>query len=210
MGVLLNTGQQCIAGSRVLVQRPVYEEMVERIAAAARSLRIGLPRAKGTVCGPLVSERHLTRVLGFVDEAGSAGRVALGGERLGGDLADGYFLSATVVADVDPQSRLAREEVFGPVIAVMPFDTASEAVAMANDTEFGLAGGVWTRNLDTAHGVAGALKAGSVWVNNYLSLQASTPFGGHKASGLGREGGWAAIEDYTELTNVLVALKPLT
>jgi aldehyde dehydrogenase (NAD+) len=210
MGVLVNTGQQCIAGSRVLVQRPVYDEMVQRIAAAAGALPVGHPRAPGTVCGPLISGRHLDRVLGFVDEAGSAGRVVLGGERLGGDLADGYFLSATVVADVDHTSRLAREEVFGPVIAVLPFDTAAEAIAMANDTEFGLAGGVWTSNLDTAHGVAGKLRTGSVWVNNYLSLMPSTPFGGHKASGIGREGGWAAIEDYTELTNVLVALKPIS
>jgi aldehyde dehydrogenase (NAD+) len=210
MGVLINTGQQCIAGSRVLVQRPVYDEMVERIAATAKSIPVGLPRTRGTVCGPLVSARHLDRVLGFVAEAGDSGRVALGGERLGGDLADGYFLSATVVADVDRSSRLAREEVFGPVISIMPFDTAAEAVTIANDTEFGLAGGIWTSNLDTAHGVAAKVKAGSLWINNYMTIEPGTPFGGHKASGLGREGGWAAIEDFTELTNVLVALKPLS
>jgi aldehyde dehydrogenase (NAD+) len=148
-------------------------------------------------------------VLGYVDDAANHGRVVVGGERLGGDLADGHFMSATVVADVDNDSKLAREEVFGPVMALMPFDSAAEAVAIANDTDFGLAGGVWTRDLDTAHGVASALHTGTVWVNNYLSLQASAPFGGHKASGLGREGGWAAIEDNTELTNVLVALKPV-
>jgi acyl-CoA reductase-like NAD-dependent aldehyde dehydrogenase len=209
MGVLINTGQQCIAGSRVLVQRPVYDEMVERISATASAIPVGMPRSGSTVCGPLISDRHLQRVLGYVHDAASSGRVTLGGERLGGELADGHFLSATVVADVDPASKLAREEVFGPVIAVIPFDTAKEAVAIANDTEFGLAGGIWTRNLDTAHGVAAALRTGTIWINNYLAIQASTPFGGHKASGLGREGGWAAIEDFTELTNVLVALKPL-
>jgi aldehyde dehydrogenase (NAD+) len=208
IGVLMNTGQQCIAGSRVLIQRPVYDEMVQRIAAVAPAFPVGNPRAEGTVCGPLISGRHLDRVLGFVGDAANHGRVVVGGERLGGDLADGYFLSPTVVADVSNESRLAREEVFGPVMALMPFDTAAEVIAMANDTDFGLAGGVWTRDLDTAHGVAGALRTGTIWVNNYLSLQASTPFGGHKASGLGREGGWASIEDNTELTNVLVALKP--
>jgi aldehyde dehydrogenase (NAD+) len=209
-GVLVNTGQQCIAGSRVLVQRPVYDEIVERISTLAGAMSVGDPHNPATMCGPLISARHLDRVLGYVADAGESGRVVLGGERLGGDLADGYFLSATVVADVDNGTRLAREEVFGPVIAMLPFDTAAEAIAIANDTEFGLAGGIWTSNLDTAHGVAGALRTGTIWVNNYLALQASTPFGGHKASGLGREGGWAAIEDYTELTNVLVALKPLS
>src|SRR5947208_14992835 len=208
MGVLMNTGQQCIAGSRVLVQRPVYDEMVQRIAATAPHFPVGDPRAEGTMCGPLISGRHLDRVLGYVGDAANHGRVVVGGERLGGDLADGYFLSPTVVADVDNDSKLAREEVFGPVMALLPFDTAAEAIAIANDTDFGLAGGVWTRDLDTAHGVAAALRTGTIWINNYLSLQASTPFGGHKASGLGREGGWAAIEDHTELTNVLVALKP--
>jgi acyl-CoA reductase-like NAD-dependent aldehyde dehydrogenase len=111
------------------------------------------------------------------------------------------------VADTDQRSRLWREEVFGPVFAVVPFETAQHAIAIANDSEYGLAGGVWTRDLDTAHGVAGALRTGTVWVNTYLVMSPSAPFGGHKASGVGREGGWAAIEDYTETTNVMMALK---
>lgn len=210
MAVLLNTGQQCVAGSRLLVQRRVYDEMVERVTTIARSLQVGDPRDASTVLGPVISEPHLERVLSFVRDADSAGRVVLGGERLDGELKEGYFLSPTVVADVEPTSRLACEEVFGPVIAMTPFDTAADAVALANDSPFGLAGGVWTRDLDTAHGVAGALRTGTVWVNNYLAMPPSAPFGGFKASGLGREGGWAAIEDYTEVTNVLVALKPLS
>ncbi len=209
MGVLLNSGQQCVAGSRLLVQRPVYDEMVERVVGVARSLTVGNPREASTVLGPVISERHLQRVLSYVTDAPSAGRVVLGGQRLDGVLRRGYFLSPTVVADVEPTSRLACEEVFGPVIAMTPFDTAAEAVSLANDSPFGLAGGVWTRDLDTAHGVAGALRTGTVWVNNYLTVSPSAPFGGFKASGLGREGGWAAIEDYTELTNVLVALRPV-
>jgi aldehyde dehydrogenase (NAD+) len=209
LGVLVNTGQQCVAGGRVLVQRPVYDEFVDRLAAMSGTFAVGDPRDPGTMVGPIISERHLERVLGFVADAGVAGRVVLGGERLGGELADGYFVGPTIVADADPGSRVCREEVFGPVTAVMPFDTAAEAVAMANDTEFGLAGGVWTRDLDTAHGVAGAIRTGTVWINSYLDMPPSAPFGGHKASGIGREGGWPAIEAYTELTNVFVALNPL-
>ena len=208
MGVLMNTGQQCIAGSRVLVQGPVYDQMIDKIAGMTAAYPVGMPREPGVMCGPLISERHLERVLSFVDEAASSGRIVVGGERLEGTLADGYFLSSTVVADVDPSCRLAREEVFGPVISVLPFDTAEEAVAIANDSPYGLAGGVWTRDLDTAHWTAGQVRAGTIWVNNYLTMPPSAPFGGHKASGIGREGGWAAIEDYTETTNVLVALNP--
>jgi aldehyde dehydrogenase (NAD+) len=209
LGVLINTGQQCIAGSRVLVQRAVYEDVLDRLAATAGLFPVGDPRDAATMVGPIISERHLERVLGFVAEAGAAGRVVLGGAREGGDLAGGYFVGPTIVADADPASRLCREEVFGPVTAVLPFDTAAEAVAMANDTPFGLAGAVWTRDLDTAHGVAGAIRTGTVWINSYLDMPPSAPFGGHKASGIGREGGWAAIEAYTELTNVFVALKRL-
>jgi acyl-CoA reductase-like NAD-dependent aldehyde dehydrogenase len=209
VGVLMNTGQQCVAGSRVLVQRPVYDEVVERIAATCAAFSVGDPHQPATMVGPLISERHVERVLSYVADAGSAGRVVVGGERLGGDLADGFFVSPTVVADADPASRLCREEVFGPVIAITPFDTAAEAVALANDSDFGLAGGVWTRDLDTAHGVARSIRTGTVWVNCYLTLVPSAPFGGFKSSGVGREGGWAAIEDYTETTNVLMQLKPL-
>ena len=210
VGVLMNSGQQCVAGSRVLVQRPVYDEVVERIAQMTAAFPVGDPRAPGTMVGPLISERHLDRVLSYVRNAGEAGRVVVGGDRLGGDLADGYFVGPTVVADADPSSTLCREEVFGPVIAITPFDTAQEAVALANDSDFGLAGGVWTQHLDTAHNVARSIRTGTVWVNCYLSLVPSAPFGGFKASGIGREGGYAAIEEYTETTNVLVALKPLT
>src|SRR5438552_3151278 len=209
LGVLVNTGQQCVAGSRILVQRPAYDDFIARLTALNASFAVGDPRRPDTMVGPIITERHLARVLTYVAEAGQAGRVVLGGERLGGELADGYFLGPTIVADADPSARLCREEVFGPVSAVLPFDTADEAVTMANDTDFGLAGGVWTRDLDTAHGVAGALRTGTVWVNTYLNMPPSAPFGGHKASGLGREGGWAAIEAFTELTNVFVQLKNL-
>ena len=206
MGFMLNTGQQCTCGSRILVQRGVYEEVIERLVQTASAYPIGDPRVPTNMVGPLISEQHLERVLGFVDIASSAGRVVLGGKRLMGDLEKGYYLSPTLVADADPKHRLCREEVFGPVAAIIPFDTAAEALEMANDSEFGLVSGVWTQNLDRAHGMAAELKAGTVWVNTYLSLHPSTPFGGHGASGVGREGGWAAIEDYTELSNVMIHL----
>lgn len=207
MAVLMNSGQQCIAGSRLLVQEEIYDEFLEKVRDTAAGFPVGDPRDEGTMMGPLISEQHLERVLGYVQDAAGAGRVLLGGERLGGDLADGFFLGPTLVADVDRDSSLWREEVFGPVIAATSFATADEAVAVANDTRYGLAGGVWTSDLDTAHGVAGAIRTGTVWVNDYLTLVPGAPFGGFGASGTGREGGWAAIEDNTELTNVFVGLK---
>jgi aldehyde dehydrogenase (NAD+) len=167
---------------------------------------VGMPDTPGVMAGPLIDERSVDRVTGFVDRARSSARVVLGGERLGGDLADGFFVSPSIVADVDNRSELAQQEVFGPVTAVIPFDTAREAAAIANDTRFGLAGGVWTRDLDTAHYMAAEMRTGTVWVNTYLSMSPAGPFGGFGASGLGREGGPAAIADFSETTQVSIAL----
>jgi aldehyde dehydrogenase (NAD+) len=207
-GFLINTGQQCTAGARVLVERPVYDEVVERVVEAADRYPIGMPREPTTLVGPLISQDHLDRVMGFVEEARSAGRVARAGERLGGDLADGWFLSPTVVADADLDHRLCREEIFGPVVAMAPFDTAADAVALANDSPFGLVAGVWSENVNTAHWVSRQLRTGTVWVNTYLGVLPPTPFGGHKASGIGREGGWDAVVGFTETTNVMVRIRP--
>lgn len=206
MGVFLNSGQQCIAGSRLLVQRSVYDEVVARVTAIAEGLPVGLPDQPGTVLGPLINERHLERVLGFVEEADDVGEVVLGGRRLDGELGNGYFLGPTVVKDVDHDSRLWVEEVFGPVLAVVPFETPGDAIVLANDTRFGLAGGVWTSDLDTAHLVARSVRTGTMWVNTYLELSPAAPFGGFKDSGLGREGGLTSVQSYTELTNVHIKL----
>lgn len=206
-GFLVNTGQQCTAGARVLVQRPVYDELIERVVATLPVYKIGDPRATDTLVGPMISEAALDRVLGFVRDAPSVGRVVVGGERLGGDLADGFYLSPTLVADADPDSRLCNEEIFGPVAAVMPFDTAEEAVAIANDSPFGLVAGVWSDSLHTAHWAAGRLRAGTVWVNTYVDVQPTAPFGGWKASGIGREGGWEAVAGFTETTNVMAKIR---
>jgi acyl-CoA reductase-like NAD-dependent aldehyde dehydrogenase len=207
MGMMVNTGQQCIAGSRVLVQRSVYDQVLEKIIAFTPVFAVGLPDAPGVMAGPLIDERSIDRVLGFVDRAKADSRVAVAGERLGGDLADGFFVSPSIVADVSNDSYLAQNEVFGPVTAVIPFDDAREAAAIANDTEFGLAGGVWTSNLDTAHYMAAQMRTGTVWVNSYLSMSPVGPFGGFGASGLGREGGSDAIDDFSETTQVVISLK---
>jgi len=207
-GVLMNSGQQCIAGSRLLIQRDVYVEVLDGVAAMAGQFNVGLARQPTSQMGPLISEDHLKRVLSFIEQAADVGEVRLGGERLGGDLADGWFVGPTLVADVDPASELWREEVFGPVLAARPFDTIDEAISLANDSRYGLAGGVWTSDLDTAHHVARSVRTGQMWVNTYLAVVPGAPFGGFKDSGVGREGGWAAIEDMTEITNVHVALKP--
>jgi acyl-CoA reductase-like NAD-dependent aldehyde dehydrogenase len=146
-------------------------------------------------------------VLGFIDDARGTAEIAIGGERLGGDLADGYFVGPTVVANVRNDMRVAREEIFGPVLSVIPFTDEAEAIAIANDTPYGLAGGVWTNDLHRAHRVARAIQAGTVWVNSWLTLNAQAPFGGYKASGLGREGGREALDTYLQTKNVYVQMR---
>ncbi len=207
VGCFINTGQQCIAGSRVLVQESVHDAFLEKLLASARNFAVGDPVQPTTQMGPLINEPSLERVLGFVDEARADADVALGGERLGGDLADGYFVAPTVVTNVRNDMRIAREEVFGPVISVITFRDETEAIAIANDTPYGLAGGVWTNDLSRAHRVARQIQAGTVWVNSWLAVNPQTPFGGYKASGIGREGGREALDTYTQIKNVYVQLK---
>jgi aldehyde dehydrogenase (NAD+) len=204
--VFVLSGQQCTAGSRLLIERRIYDDFIARVSDVARTYVVGDPLAFATQVGPLISERQLGRVLGFVEEARTDAVVALGGDRLGGDLADGFFIGPTIVTGARNDMHLAREEIFGPVLAAIPFDGVEEAVAIANDTMYGLAGAVWTNDLSKAHTVAGAIKAGTVWVNAYLALNPSTPFGGYKASGFGREGGRAALDVFTETKNVYVQL----
>ncbi|MFN2544030.1 MAG: aldehyde dehydrogenase [Actinomycetota bacterium] len=203
----LYTGQQCIAGSRLLVERSVLEEVTEKVTASASSFAVGDPMQPGTQVGPLVSERQLERVLGFVEAGRRDATVATGGERVGGELANGFFVQPTVVTGVSNDMQLAREEVFGPVLSVIPFEDADDAVRIANDTQYGLAGGVWTNDLNKAHRVARSIRAGTVWVNSWLQLNPGTPFGGYKASGIGREGGKEVLEQYTETKNVYVQLR---
>ena len=203
----LYTGQQCIAGSRLLVERSVEEEFAGKVAAAAGAFVAGDPMHPATQVGPLISERQLERVLGFVDEARRGANVLVGGDRPGGDLANGYFVQPTVVAGVTNDMPVAREEVFGPLLSIIPFDDAADAIRIANDTPYGLAGGVWTQDVNKAHRVARAIRAGTIWVNSWHGLNPATPFGGYKASGIGREGGREVLAEYTETKNVYVQLR---
>ncbi|MGH2727505.1 MAG: aldehyde dehydrogenase family protein, partial [Actinomycetota bacterium] len=170
VGCFVNSGQQCIAGSRLLVQESILDVFVEKVTAFARGFTVGDPMQPTTQMGPLISATQLERVLGFVDEARGTATVAIGGERLGGDLADGFFVPPTVVTGVRNDMRIAREEIFGPVLSVIPFRDEADAIAIANDTEYGLAGGVWTNDLSRAHRVAGAIQSGMVWVNTWLAM----------------------------------------
>jgi (Z)-2-((N-methylformamido)methylene)-5-hydroxybutyrolactone dehydrogenase len=204
-GVFAATGQTCMAGSRLLVQRSVHDTLVAKIVARARAIKLGDPSDGATEMGPLANEPQYRKVLSFFDSAASEGAtVAFGGqpaERLGG-----YFVQPTVLTGVTPRMTVACEEVFGPVLAVLPFDTEEEAVRLANDTRYGLAGAVWTKDIHRGHRVAHALRTGTVWINAYRVVGPDVPFGGFGVSGLGRENGIDAVHEYTQTKAVWVEL----
>jgi len=200
MSVFAHSGQICIAGSRLFVAREIHNEFVARVADFARNLRIGHGIDADTDIGPLISPRQARIVEGFIASAQSEGaELIAGGSRLSGPLYDkGNFIAPTVFGAVKDEMRIAREEIFGPVISAMPFDTIDEAVERGNATPYGLAAGVFTQNLGLAHKLTRRIKAGSVWVNMYHALDPAVPFGGMKMSGYGREGGTEHLHEYLE------------
>jgi acyl-CoA reductase-like NAD-dependent aldehyde dehydrogenase len=206
-GIFYGKGEVCAAGSRILVERTVYDEFVEGFGARAAKMTVGDPMDPGTRIGAIVSERQLERVMGYVEAGRSEGaRLVTGGERTQVE-GRGNFVTATVFADVDPAMTIAREEIFGPVAAVIPFDDLDDAVAKANQTIYGLAAGIWTRDVGKAHRLARELQAGTVWINTYNQYDSGSPFGGYKQSGYGRDlGHQAALEKYTQVKSVWVAL----
>lgn len=206
-GIVNNAGQGCINPTRLLVQRGIYDAVLDRLAQAASMLPVGDPADPATVIGPVIDDRAAARIMGMIERAKAEGaRLIAGGSRLGGDLADGYFIQPTVFADVAHKSELSQCEVFGPVLAVLPFETEEEAIAMANDTEFGLAAYVWTESLKRAHRCARTLVAGNVWVNGFSGIPASVPFGGVRQSGVGRLGGIHGIREFLRPKNIWMAM----
>jgi len=204
-----NQGQICLCGSRILVERPVYEEVEERLVAAARALRIGDPLDPATEQGSLVSRQHFEKVMGCLEVARQeGGRVLCGGRRarVEGRCREGWFVEPTLIDGLGPSCRTNQEEIFGPVATLQPFDDPDQAVQLANATRYGLAASVWTRDLSRAHKVAARLDSGIVWVNCWMLRDLRTPFGGVKESGVGREGGFDALRFFTEPKNVCVKL----
>ena len=201
---VFNTGQFCMAGSRLLVQRGLYDTITGILAEAVGTVPVGDPFDEATVVGPMTGARHLQKVVEFVDAAKAEGaRVVAGGSTL-----DGLYYAPTVLADLDLDARAVREEIFGPVTVVIPFETEAEAIAIANDSEYGLAAGIQTSDVARAHRVAAQLKAGIVWVNDWGMMDASMPFGGYKASGFGREYGPEGLAEYTQVKSVIISVPP--
>lgn len=205
-GIFGATGQTCIAGSRLLVQRPIYDRMVEGLAARAQSIVMGDPRKPETEMGTAANEPQFNRILGFVDAAKRDGaRLVTGGGRASGaDLDQGFFIQPTIFADVRNDMSVAREEIFGPVLGIIPFDEEEEAVSIGNDTPYGLASGIWTKDISRALRMVHAMRSGVIWVNTYRALAAQGPFGGMKDSGFGRERGEMGLLEFTTTKNVMI------
>ncbi|MGX6446832.1 aldehyde dehydrogenase family protein [Patulibacter sp. S7RM1-6] len=202
-GIFYNQGEACAAGSRIYAHRSVYDEVVAGVSAAAEAITVGDGFDPASFIGPLVSKQHHEKVAGYVDLGREEGTVAAGGTYAKDG---GYFVAPTVFTDVTDQSRVVREEIFGPVVSILPFDDTDEVIRRANDTRYGLTAGVWTESISTAHRVADALRAGTVWVNCYGVFDAAMPFGGYKESGWGREMGGIVLDDYTESKTVCIRL----
>ncbi|GAA2845231.1 5-carboxymethyl-2-hydroxymuconic-semialdehyde dehydrogenase [Leucobacter komagatae] len=204
-GVFSLNGERCTAGSRILVERSIYDEFVERYAERAKNVVVGLPSDPATEVGALVHPEHYEKVMSYVEIGKTEGRLVAGGGRPD-EFPVGNFVSPTVFADVKPDARIFQEEIFGPVVAITPFDTDEEALELANNTKYGLAAYIWTSDLKRAHNFSQSVEAGMVWLNSNNVRDLRTPFGGVKASGLGHEGGYRSIDFYTDQQAVHITL----
>lgn len=201
----INQGEVCLCGSRIYVERPAYDEFIEKFVAKTKELHVGHPFDEKTDVGALVSKEHYERVMSYVEIAKRDGNVLTGGKRPEG-LEKGYYLEPTIVTGLDRTSACVREEIFGPVVTIMPFDTEEEVIMQANDTHYGLSATIWTNDVRRAHRVSHQLEAGIIWVNTWFLRDLRTPFGGMKHSGIGRTGGMHSIDFYSELSNITIKL----
>ncbi len=208
-GIFANKGEVCSAGSRLLLHESIHDEFVEKVAARARKMRVGDPLDPKTEMGSQISNTQMERILGYIKSGVDDGaQLVCGGERdTEGVKSKGFFVKPTVFTEVDPKMKIAQEEIFGPVLSVIKFRDAEQAVEIANGTIYGLVSAVWTRNAGLAHRIAGEIKAGSVWINMFGGFDSASPFGGYKQSGFGRDLGAYALEQYTNVKSVWVALE---
>jgi acyl-CoA reductase-like NAD-dependent aldehyde dehydrogenase len=208
-GPLMQSGQSCACASRVLVHESVHDAFLEKFVAVIESSTVGDPLDPQVVFGPVVSQAAADRIVGVIERAvgDRSGELLLGGRRLGGDLADGYYIEPTVFAGVDNASALAQDETFGPVVSVMKFSDEADAVRIANDTRYGLNAFVQTNDLGRAHRVARRLEAGSVWVNTFSDISPQGPYGGYKQSGSGRTGGLEGLHEFLQVKNIRIGMR---
>jgi len=204
-----NQGEICLCGSRILVERSLYEKFVTEFVKRTKELAVGDPLETETRIGAMVSEAHMNKVLSYIEFAKTeGGKIICGGNQVSvsGRCATGYFIEPTIIVGLDQTCRTNQEEIFGPVVTIMPFDTEEEAINYANSNAYGLSATIWTENLKRAHRVSHHIKSGIIWVNCWLLRDLRTPFGGMKQSGVGREGGWEALQFFTETKNVCIKL----
>jgi aminomuconate-semialdehyde/2-hydroxymuconate-6-semialdehyde dehydrogenase len=205
----LNQGEICLCGSRILIERSLYNKFKEALIQEVKQLKVGNPLYKDTKVGAIVSQMHYDKVLSYLQLAKEeGGNILTGGEaiHLEGDLKNGWYIAPTIIENLQYDCRTNTEEIFGPVVTITPFDTEEEALQMANCTEYGLASVIWTQDITRAHNMAAQIQSGIVWINCWLLRDLRTPFGGVKQSGVGREGGWEAMKFFTEPKNVCVKL----
>jgi len=206
-GIFAATGQTCIAGSRLLLQRSIHDQFVERLIEVAKTAQIGDPMSTDTHVGPVTTPPQYQKILDYIEIAKQDGaKCVLGGQAYTGPAAKGgQFVEPTIFTDVNNKMRIAQEEVFGPLLAVIPFDTEEDAISIGNDVDFGLAAGVWTQDIGRAVRMSEKLRVGTVWVNTYRAVSFTSPFGGYKRSGIGRESGLEAIKQYMQVKSVWIA-----